>query len=222
MVAIIHVLVLPPNESCNKRVNLLSLYFICLAFPSAKAEITLPRVSRDKLMPAPSFNICPVAPVFFCLSDPAKSTRFNLPARTCSLPDSSVVLISITTENIECDLEDSLFICVDATVRCLIPFSNCASNCSSLSTTTCVKFLTYIPFTGSSPISHFGLFLVAGDNKSKISSLYISKYEHRIRNLTCLVALIYSKICENAFGVTPLSSSFSIIPCIVKDFPDPV
>ena len=44
---------------------------------SASADITLPRVTRDLLMWAPSLSVFPVAPVWFALSLPARSTRFN-------------------------------------------------------------------------------------------------------------------------------------------------
>ena len=39
---------------------------------------TLPRVVRDLLMLAPSFNLVPFAPVDSALSDPARSTRDTL------------------------------------------------------------------------------------------------------------------------------------------------
>jgi hypothetical protein len=42
---------------------------------AASDEITFPRVVRDLLMFAPSFNRWPVAPVEFARSEPAKSTR---------------------------------------------------------------------------------------------------------------------------------------------------
>lgn len=42
-----------------------------------KADITLPNYSKPKFMFIPSFNVVPVAPVFFALYDPAKSTKKN-------------------------------------------------------------------------------------------------------------------------------------------------
>ena len=47
MLATITVLVLPPNESYNNRVNLESLYGICYDLLSIKADITLPNVVKD-------------------------------------------------------------------------------------------------------------------------------------------------------------------------------
>ena len=74
------VFVLPPSESWSKRVNLESLYGMWWVLPSTKAEMTLPRALRDKLIFVASFMPSPVAPVLLALSEPAKSTRFNLEA----------------------------------------------------------------------------------------------------------------------------------------------
>ncbi len=46
-------------------------------FSIAKDEITLPNYKSPKLMFIPSFNVFPVAPVFFNLYEPAKSTNTN-------------------------------------------------------------------------------------------------------------------------------------------------
>lgn len=45
---------------------------------SARAEITLPSSNRPKLILIPYLSVTPVAPVFFALYDPAKSTKKNL------------------------------------------------------------------------------------------------------------------------------------------------
>ncbi len=45
---------------------------------SASADITLPNSNKPKLILIPYFKVTPVAPVFFALSDPAKSTKKNL------------------------------------------------------------------------------------------------------------------------------------------------
>lgn len=54
--------------------------FFPFFFPSpldadARAEMTFPSVVSDLLMFAPSFRRCPVAPVEFARSDPAKSIK---------------------------------------------------------------------------------------------------------------------------------------------------
>ena len=53
---------------------------MCYDFPSTRHEITFPKADKDKLIFAPSFAVSPVAPVLLIRSDPAKSTKFNLPA----------------------------------------------------------------------------------------------------------------------------------------------
>jgi hypothetical protein len=45
-----------------------------------KAPITWPRTDNAELMYIPYFDLTPVAYVFFCLYEPAKSTKFSLPA----------------------------------------------------------------------------------------------------------------------------------------------
>ena len=42
-----------------------------------RADITFPNYNNPKLIFIPYFNVAPVAPVFFALSDPAKSTKKN-------------------------------------------------------------------------------------------------------------------------------------------------
>ena len=53
----------------------LFFFFLSSVDCSAKAAMTLPKVVRDLLMLAPSFNRVPVAPVALARSEPAKSTR---------------------------------------------------------------------------------------------------------------------------------------------------
>lgn len=58
--AIIKVCELPPNESCIKRVNLISRYVTCLGLfdglSSLKALMTLPKANKPKLMFIPSLK----------------------------------------------------------------------------------------------------------------------------------------------------------------------
>jgi hypothetical protein len=56
----------------------------------ARAEMHLPRVERERLIFAPSFNLAPVAPVAFALSDPAKSTKQSLHNLTALLTEWTV------------------------------------------------------------------------------------------------------------------------------------
>lgn len=104
--AIIRVLLFPPNESASNLVNFEFLYGTWEA-PFTNKFITFPSVVKDKLMLIPSFN--PSSEVFVCFyfSDPAKSTRFNLPIlKEESLVILSVSLLSTKIDKIECDLEE--------------------------------------------------------------------------------------------------------------------
>ena len=111
IMAIIVVLQFPPNESCFEiwehqwwvnnwfsistpnppcrtssiLVSLLSLYGICCLFlASVRADMTLPSAESDRLICLLSSKRCPVAPDRRTRSEPAKSTKFNLP--TYSIP----------------------------------------------------------------------------------------------------------------------------------------
>lgn len=70
-----------------------------------------------------TFNLNPSVWVSFCLSDPAKSTKLRREDRmfTISLFFSMDSTVIVKTA---CDLEDSLFIEVDATRRFLQPIVN--------------------------------------------------------------------------------------------------
>lgn len=80
------VFVLPPRESWSNLVSFESLYGIWCVLPSTKADITLPSALKDKLILVAYFIPSPVAPVLLALSEPAKSTKFNLEALNLSLP----------------------------------------------------------------------------------------------------------------------------------------
>jgi len=74
------VLLLPPKDSCNNLVNLLSLYGICLLFLlSVNALITWPNADNDLLICLASSNTWPSAWVLPTHSEPAKSTKNSLP-----------------------------------------------------------------------------------------------------------------------------------------------
>ena len=78
--------------------------------------ITFPRIDRDLLILHPSFNLSPIDLVDFYLSDPAKSTKWNLEDLIWVIPSLSY-LLSIWSVKTEWDLELSLFIDVSATWR---------------------------------------------------------------------------------------------------------
>lgn len=53
--------------------------------------MTLPSAVRDKLIFAPYFKRSPVAYVFDCLYEPARSTKLILEALTLSLPSKDYI-----------------------------------------------------------------------------------------------------------------------------------
>ena len=102
------VFVLPPNESCSNLVSFESRYGMCCDLPSTRADMTLPRADRDKLILVASFSRSPVACVFDCLSLPARSTRFSFPTVICSpvrtvpvLSQHSTMIVKMACERLE-------------------------------------------------------------------------------------------------------------------------
>lgn len=106
IVAIMDVLEFPPNESRSKFVNFESLYGIWfLGFSDVNALITIPRVVKDLLMFPASLSLSPEAAVIFCLSDPAKSTKWSLGVLRVFFP-SIELLRERAMVKMEWDLED--------------------------------------------------------------------------------------------------------------------
>ena len=103
MHAIITEKVLPPNESFNILVSLLSLNGIWL-LSLDNAVITLLNASNPELIDTASLKRSPMAPLFLIRSDPAKSTKFNLNFTVFLL-----VIFSNISENIACDLDEFAF-----------------------------------------------------------------------------------------------------------------
>ena len=106
------VLELPPSESFRRKVSFESLYGICLDLPpadSTKELITSPSVVKDLLIFVASFNLSPAAAVYFCLSEPARSTKCNLELFTFITP-SLPRLLSMVIVKQECERELSKFI----------------------------------------------------------------------------------------------------------------
>lgn len=69
-------------------------------------------------MRVPSLKRCPVAPVFSTRSDPAKSTRVSFPTHTRGFAaPSTLVAVSTTTWNAQCERDETAFMFVDAVER---------------------------------------------------------------------------------------------------------
>ena len=178
--------------------SLESLYGICaLFFPaSVRALITWPRQRRPLLILIPSFRSWPVAPVFLILSEPAKSTKWNLAeissvnyafsspsaASTTSSPSSFTIFYSIVTVKIAWDLELPSFIRVALVCLWLIPLFNQCRHSAYVVTSSSFNPLTEITFFSSLIVSSFigfpvalSLIMLAGSKRSCSSSLYSSK-----------------------------------------------
>lgn len=89
-----------------------------------KALITFPKDKRPKLMLMPSLRVDPVAPVFFNLSEPARSTKWNFEQIEPLFSYWSVIRSWRTViVKIAWDLEELSFISVWAVERWMEPFS---------------------------------------------------------------------------------------------------
>ena len=137
---IIKVTAFPPRLSCSNRVNVESRYGTCrlLPFfffilgnvpslfvselvlspplPAVNALTTFPNADKLLLMALPSFKRSPVAPVFDCLSLPAKSMRDSFDLMVPK-PECPLSVCSIHKVNTACEREDASFIFVFALVR---------------------------------------------------------------------------------------------------------
>lgn len=71
------VLQLPPKESCNNLVNLLSLKGTNPGLFSDNALIHFPKADKEELIAFASCSLSPVDLDFLTLSDPAKSTMYK-------------------------------------------------------------------------------------------------------------------------------------------------
>lgn len=103
-----------------------------------RAEITLPNSSKPRLMLMPYLSTAPVAPVFFALSEPAKSTKKNLAVivpSSCYLPLPTSILCLMVMVKIAWERELASFIKVLAVVLFLLPNSKSENICSASATT---------------------------------------------------------------------------------------
>merc|ERR550537_892954 len=101
---------LPPIASWSIRVSFESRKGMCLIFGSVIALITCPSADSDLLIDLASSICCPFAPVFFAVSDPARSHRVIL--EVLSEPVSRF-FCSTSTMNTACDRLEPSFIPVD-------------------------------------------------------------------------------------------------------------
>lgn len=130
ILAIKIVLQLPPIESFRILVSLDCLYGIWSLCLSDKATVTYSKKVKDLLIYEASINYWPsdpfnyyFLPVFLVLSDPAKSTIFNLAMTTFSL-DSTLLLISKWIVNTQWALDECLFNLCSLTDLLVSPSNN--------------------------------------------------------------------------------------------------
>ena len=123
------------------------LYGTWLAFlaSSPRADITFPSADSERLIFVASLSRWPVAPVFDCRSDPAKSTRFNFPTRMCSPRFSSTSAHSTMIVNMAWDRDEPAFISVSPTDLFFLPACITWSISWDDLTTKEVRSLTYTP-----------------------------------------------------------------------------
>ena len=88
--------------------------------------MTFPSSSNPKFIFIPYFKVTPVAPVFFSLSEPAKSTKKNL-AVIYPWSGYAMICCSICKLKMACDLEEESFISVAAVVLFMLPLSKSSS-----------------------------------------------------------------------------------------------
>ena len=130
MHAIIYVFEFPPRQSCKILVSLEFLNVInCYLFFSIvdRAEITFPSSNKPRLIFIPSFKTAPVAPVFFALSEPARSTKKNFAVIVpsyCYFPFPIMIDCLIVIVKIAWERELASFMRVLAVVLFLLPFYN--------------------------------------------------------------------------------------------------
>lgn len=130
--------------------------------------MTIPKVVKDLLILPAYFNLSPDAAVIFCLSDPAKSTKWSFGVlRTCA-PLTYVFMLNEIVK-IEWDREDSLFIIVSPTCLFLIPVFKQSNNLTSLYTLYYTRFYIKTPLFKSCLMLSFLSFLTS--SKSIICSL---------------------------------------------------
>mmetsp|Transcript_36192 Transcript_36192/g.91411 ORF Transcript_36192/g.91411 Transcript_36192/m.91411 type:complete len:201 (-) Transcript_36192:112-714(-) len=165
----------PPSESCSTRVSLELRYGTCLRLaPSVSALITLPSSSSPRLMATPSLKRAPSAPVSFCRSLPARSTRFMRDLRKCSSGGMPLApgraRCSMVSVTMACDRDDCSFILCAPTARTAAPASSSVAMSVGLFTSTSVAPSTNTSPSAVSLISH--LLLAAPDPLTSRSLMF--------------------------------------------------
>uniref|UniRef100_A0A670HX00 Uncharacterized protein n=1 Tax=Podarcis muralis TaxID=64176 RepID=A0A670HX00_PODMU len=103
--------------------------------PSTRAEMTLPRAERDRLILEASLGRSPWVPILLWRSLPARSTRFSFPTRMWSSPSGPSSLHSTVMTKMACERELYSFMLVLPTERAWLPrFMTCSISLTFLVT----------------------------------------------------------------------------------------
>jgi len=131
-------------------------------FSSVSAAITFPRASRPLLIEIPSYIYLPEAPVFFILSEPARSTKWNFAEIfssdiwTSSLAFSAcysttlTIFWSIVIVKMACERDEPSFIMVELVTRSAIPLlSKAMHSCLDVTNSLLRPSTLIVPFFSS-------------------------------------------------------------------------
>ena len=156
MFVIITVLQLPPSESFNNLVNLLSRYGMCvvaaalLPYTSHRAFIQLPNANKLRLIFAPSTILIPRLLVYPARSLPAKSIKDNLATEISADVPWARSLCSTVTCNTAWDRLLASLASVRSLVRASLPWRMNFMISEVLVVITSMTPATWIPLTASS------------------------------------------------------------------------
>jgi len=180
-------------------------------FSSPKALITLPRLNRPILMLIPSLRRSPLALIFFCLSDPAKSTMWNL--ETVNNFPSDLVRDSTINMKIACDRLLLAFMAVAAVTLPSLAFSSKVIVCSTELMSISVNPGILMPLLPSSLIS-----TIVSSRRVFVDRMSNNCFFHSIFLGLCLLSCRSSQVShmEPEFGDSQHQHSR---PKVIKPFP---
>ena len=176
-------------------------------------------------MLAPSFRVVPLLRETEPRSDPARSTSVSLPSWCSSSMPLARVARRSEIWSTACERDEAAFADVSETARRALPRSSISKTSSAREGSCSERPQTEMPFFGSArswrPPGR-GFSPGAGlASRSRMFSLYTSKYESRIAKVWSTSAwLIALKSASIAIGMTP--GPVAALPSIVCVLPEPV
>ena len=176
----------------------------------------LASASNDRLMLAPSTSRAPLLSVAEARSDPARSTMDSFPTRTTSFSPTALSLPSTMICITACERLEVSFFLVGSTERFRFPRCSSCIVSSTVDVVNSVMPATQIPFTGSSRRSRFP---VAGFSRSRMFSLYTSRY---VRHTRYTLLSCDARRLKSSPTVRTMHPGWSVLPSIVWVLPAPV